>query len=73
MAAVHESVGPKPAYLGAVDDREQALCGWLQVARNPFFCFEQALIALCVSQEFLAFRSRLMFLRRLQFSRDRLF
>ena len=48
------------------------LCGWLQASRNPFFCFEQALVALSFSQKFLAFPSRLMFFRRLNFSGDRL-
>jgi hypothetical protein len=48
------------------------LCGWLQVTRNPFLCFEQALIALSFSQKFLTFRSRLIFFSRLNFSGDRL-
>jgi hypothetical protein len=55
----------------AVGQRE-FLCGWLQATRNPFFCFEQALIAFSFSQKFLAFRSRLIFFRRLNFSGDRL-
>jgi hypothetical protein len=47
-------------------------CGWLQATRNPFFCFEQALIALSFSQKFLAFRSRFIFSSCLNFSGDRL-
>src|SRR5260370_29047874 len=47
------------------DKENKRLCRWLQAIRNPLFCFEQALIALCVSQKFLAFRSRLMFFRRI--------
>jgi hypothetical protein len=44
----------------------------VQATRNPFFCFEQALVALSFSQKFLAFRARLIFFRRLNFSGDRL-
>jgi hypothetical protein len=51
---------------------EHELCGRLQATRNPFFCFEQALIALSFSQKFLAFRSRLIVFCRLNFSGDRL-
>ena len=54
-------------------DKGEILCGWLQGARNPFFCFKQTLIALSFSQKFLAFRSRLIFFRRINFSGDCLF
>jgi hypothetical protein len=53
--------GSKPGTKG------KSYCGWLQASRNPFFCFEQALVALCFSPKILAFRSRLMFFCRLNF------
>jgi hypothetical protein len=66
------SRGPLGAlYRGS--DKGEILCGWLQATRNPFFCFEQDLVALSFSQKFLAFRSRLIFFRRFNFSGDRLF
>jgi hypothetical protein len=39
---------------------------------KSIFCFEQGLIPLCFPQKFLAFRSRLIFFCRLNFSGDRL-
>ena len=46
------------------------LGGWLRSGRNRFFRFEQALIALGLSQKLLAFRTRLIFLCRLKFADD---
>src|SRR5450759_879462 len=45
----------------------------LRATRNPFFDFEQILIALSFPQKFLAFRSRLIFFCRLKFSDNGLF
>src|SRR5258708_15173249 len=63
--------GPCERYI-ADRTKGKILCGWLQATRNPFFCFEQALVALSFSQKFLAFRSRLIFFGRLNLSGDRL-
>ena len=46
---------------------------WMAPSHSKsIFCFEQALVALSFSQKFLAFRSRLIFFRRLNLSGDRL-
>ena len=57
-----------PAKIGG----SKILRGRRQTTGNPFFCFEQALIAFSFSQKFLAFRSRFIFFCRLNFSGDRL-